>query len=275
MLYARCIPSGECLQCPFRGKAVVYGPFKSRRRGVSIGINLFPGRKICSFNCIYCFRGATEIKTLKPVEDAYGITAKVFKQALEEAYSAVSAVESKVDALDFSGSGEPTLHVRFPEMVQIALEFAKERGLSSSVGVFTNSTTLWNEGVVNALSRVEFVEAKLDTVDSEKFIAINQPVEGLKVSSVVEWLKTFRKKFNNTLAVQVMLLKHGELVNYTEKDAEKLIEALLLIEPDIVHVYTVYRTPRLSDVLRAGEEPIMAFTEKIREAGLKVGVYIR
>ncbi|MEM0045291.1 MAG: radical SAM protein, partial [Desulfurococcaceae archaeon] len=265
MLYALCPPSGECLQCPFRGRAIVYGPFRSRRRGVSIGINLFPGRKICSFNCIYCFRGVTEFKTLKPVEDAYGISVKTLKQALEQAYSALLTVESKVEALDFSGSGEPTLHARFPEMVQVALEFARERGLSSGVGVFTNSTMLWHEGVVNALSEVEFVEAKLDTVDPEKFVAINQPVEGLRASNVVEWLKRFRKEFSGVLAVQVMLLRYGNLVNYTEKDAENLAEALLLVEPDVVHVYTVYRAPRLSGVLRASEESVVAFTERIRE----------
>ncbi|MEM4831686.1 MAG: radical SAM protein [Sulfolobales archaeon] len=273
--YARCLPSGECLECPFRGKALVYGPFRSRRRGVSIGINLFPGRKVCSFNCIYCFRGPTELKTLKPVEDVYCISVKTLRRALEQAYGALLTVESRVEALDFSGSGEPTLHVRFPEMVRAALEFAREYGLSSGVGVFTNSTMLWHEGVVKALSGVEYVEAKLDTVDPEKFVAINQPVEGLRVDSVVEWLKRFRKGFSGVLAVQVMLLRCGNLVNYTEKDAENLADALLLVEPDLVHVYTVYRAPRLSGVQRASEESIAEFTRRIREAGLNVRAYAR
>lgn len=52
LLYAKCPPSGECLSCPVGGRAVTYGPFTSRRRGVSIGINVFPGVRVCSFNCV-------------------------------------------------------------------------------------------------------------------------------------------------------------------------------------------------------------------------------
>ena len=34
---------------------IIFGPVKSRRLGVSLGINLLPAeKKICNFNCIYC-----------------------------------------------------------------------------------------------------------------------------------------------------------------------------------------------------------------------------
>ena len=40
---------------------MVFGPIKSRRLGISLGINLLPTKgKICSFNCIYCECGWTE-----------------------------------------------------------------------------------------------------------------------------------------------------------------------------------------------------------------------
>ena len=33
----------------------IFGPIKSRRLGVSLGINLLPGDgKVCTFDCIYC-----------------------------------------------------------------------------------------------------------------------------------------------------------------------------------------------------------------------------
>ena len=274
-LYATCIPSGECLECPFRGRAVTYGPFKSRRRGVSIGINLFPGVKVCSFDCVYCFRGPTLVKRLEPTEDAYGITPSLLREALKVAYERTILVEGKVDAIDFSGSGEPTLHAKFPDLVDVALSFAKEHGLEHGVGVFTNSTTLWSTRVGQALKKVSYVEAKLDTVDQYKFSVINQPVEGLKVNSIVEWLRGFRREFSGVLAVQVMLLSYGGLSNYEEVDAEILSEALRLIEPDVVHLYTVYRKPRLSSVLRASEGSMIEFSEKLREAGFRVVVYTR
>jgi len=34
---------------------VVYGPVRSRRLGVSLGVNLLPaGLKVCNMNCAYC-----------------------------------------------------------------------------------------------------------------------------------------------------------------------------------------------------------------------------
>ena len=34
---------------------VIFGPIRSRRLGLSLGVNLLPiDAKICSFNCLYC-----------------------------------------------------------------------------------------------------------------------------------------------------------------------------------------------------------------------------
>ena len=39
---------------------IIFGPVKSRRLGVSLGINLLPTDvKVCSFDCIYCECGFT------------------------------------------------------------------------------------------------------------------------------------------------------------------------------------------------------------------------
>ena len=41
---------------------VIFGPVRSRRLGLSLGINLLPNhRKYCSFNCIYCECGLTPL----------------------------------------------------------------------------------------------------------------------------------------------------------------------------------------------------------------------
>jgi wyosine [tRNA(Phe)-imidazoG37] synthetase (radical SAM superfamily) len=63
-------------------------------------------------------------------------------------------------------------------------------------------------------------------------------------------LRRFRKAFRGELAIQVMLLKHRNLVNYNEADAIALAEKLIEIEPNKVNIHTVYGTPRLRDVKR-------------------------
>ena len=271
MLFARCIPSGECLKCPFRGASITYGPFRSRRRGTSIGINLFPGRKVCSFNCVYCFRGRTEVKTLEPTEGPYEVSAEVLRKALREALKEVG----EINAVDFSGSGEPTLHPRLREFTEVVREFTRELGLDASVGVFTNSSTLGRGDVVEALRKLDFVEAKLDTVIPWKFRLINRPYRTLQVSDIVSNLARFRKVFEGTLAVQVMLLKYHRVGNYFVRDAEVLADALSSIEPDVVHIYTVYRMPRLSKVVRADESYMLNYARVLEKEGFKVKVFTR
>ncbi|MCD6340535.1 MAG: radical SAM protein [Desulfurococcales archaeon] len=271
LLFARCVPSGECLKCPFRGRSIAYGPFRSRRRGMSVGINLFPGRKVCSFNCVYCFRGRTEVKTLEPTEGPYEVSAEILRKALREALKEVG----EINAVDFSGSGEPTLHPRFKEFTEVVREFTRELGLDVSVGIFTNSSTLGREDVVEALRKLDFVEAKLDTAIQWKFRVINRPYSTLQISDIVGNLARFRRVFEGTLAVQVMLLRYHRVGNYLVRDAELLADALSSIEPDAVHIYTVYRTPRLSRVVRADESDMLKYARVLERRGFRVEVFTR
>jgi len=42
-------------------KGLTYGPVRSRRLGLSLGLNLFPGEeKRCPFDCVYCQYGWTK-----------------------------------------------------------------------------------------------------------------------------------------------------------------------------------------------------------------------
>ena len=54
---------------------LVFGPLKSRRLGISLGVNLMPkAGKICSFNCIYCECGWNDdekaARLIKPKKEA-------------------------------------------------------------------------------------------------------------------------------------------------------------------------------------------------------------
>ena len=96
-------------------EGIIYGPLLSRRLGRSLGINLLPTKyKICSFDCLYCNYGYTDLQTLNPPRQDFPTTDAVLtaiKQALQK--------EDKLDYLTFSGNGEPTLH---PEFTTIAAQ---------------------------------------------------------------------------------------------------------------------------------------------------------
>lgn len=89
---------------------IIYGPINSRRLGRSLGINLLPNdRKLCSFNCVYCHYGRTDVKTLLP-EDVHFPSVEQVLDAVEE----VLRTYPDVDYFTFSGNGELTLHPHFP-----------------------------------------------------------------------------------------------------------------------------------------------------------------
>lgn len=144
-----------------------------------------------------------------------------------------------IKAIDFFGNGEPTLHTKFPELIGTVLMFVKNVDHGISVGVFTNSSTLYIPRVVEALEHVEYIEAKLDSVNNSKFKAINQPTESLTIGRIVEGLKSFRKRFNGTFVIQIMLLSYIGVANHYGEDAEAMAEVVRVIEPDKIHVYTV------------------------------------
>jgi wyosine [tRNA(Phe)-imidazoG37] synthetase (radical SAM superfamily) len=86
--------------------SIVFGPVKSRRLGVSLGINLLPpDRKVCNFNCIYCECGWTP--GASSGNSPLPSRTEVYR-ALEN-----KLAEMKIRALHrchhLAGNGEPTL----------------------------------------------------------------------------------------------------------------------------------------------------------------------
>ncbi len=272
MLFVQCPApvNGNCLECPYRGLSVVYGPFPSRRRGFSLGINVFPCIKLCSFNCVYCFRGPTQLKVSAPIEE-YGVDPNTLQNALEEAFTQLSSI--KITAIDFSGNGEPTLHINLPELINTVRKFVTEWGMDTSIGIFTNSSMLDRDRVVKAITKLDHVEAKLDTVIEWKFKRLNLPSKGITVDRIVKGLKSLRKVYRGKLAIQIMLFRYGATINYSVRDAALMAHALSEIEPDIVHLYTVYRKPRLAKVYKAPLNALEEYARILREHGLHVEVY--
>jgi len=81
-------------------KGVIYGPVDSRRLGRSLGINLSAiDYKVCSFNCVYCHYGRTEIKSLQTDRSSVPSAADVLK-AVEESLKACP----NIDYVTFSGT---------------------------------------------------------------------------------------------------------------------------------------------------------------------------
>lgn len=106
-------------------KMISFGPIPSRRLGKSLGINNIPGRKICSYSCIYCQVGNTkEYRTIcEPFFEPDVIFAEV------KAHLKKLNERDKPDYLTFVANGEPTIKSLF-HLRMLLIELFKARALA-------------------------------------------------------------------------------------------------------------------------------------------------
>src|SRR5512146_2914054 len=105
----------------------VYAVVSRRSRGVSVGINLNPGKE-CNFDCLYCQVDRTIAPRVRRVDlerlsaELDAVLNAAADGSLYEAapFNALAAANRSVRDLAFSGDGEPTTYPRFGEAVEIA-----------------------------------------------------------------------------------------------------------------------------------------------------------
>ena len=86
---------------------IIFGPIRSRRLGLSLGVNLLPiESKLCSFDCIYCECGWNADH---PGKRRFNAREDVYKM-LDETLSKMVAEGTPPDVITFAGNGEPTMH---------------------------------------------------------------------------------------------------------------------------------------------------------------------
>jgi len=194
----------------------VYGPVRSWRVGISLGVDLLCVDSICSFRCLYCQLGKINVHTTE--RKVYVPTEKVMTDLMRSSWRVA-------DIITLSGSGEPTLAANIGEVIHKIKMFTDKPVL-----VLTNATMLNDESVRRELCEADKVFCKLDAVDEETFKLINRPVEGITVRRVVEGIKALRKEFTGELAIQLMLTP------LNMKQIEQFARVLKEIGPDEVQL---------------------------------------
>lgn len=208
---------------------VIFGPIKSRRLGLSLGVNLLPtDYKYCSFNCIYCECGWTEKSKGALKFPSPEIVGKFLERKLTE----MQAQGEVPDSITFAGNGEPTMHPDFPEIIDLTIALRDKYFPTSKVSVLSNATRLHSLKVLEALKKTDVAMLKLDAGNEELFSKINKPAAGLTLQAIVENMMPLQGK----LIVQSLFLKglfHGEMIdNTTEQAVSEWLEVLKKIKPE-------------------------------------------
>ena len=203
----------------------LFGPVPSRRFGRSLGVDLTP-YKTCSFDCIFCQLGRTTNKTVARRE--YVPTGEVIDELGDWLKSGSSA-----DYITLSGSGEPTLHSGFGDI----LEFIRGTGTVPAV-LLTNGTMFYLPEVRNAAVLANVVKVSLSAWDQLSFEQINRPDGALTLEGVVEGIRSFRSEFTGKLWVEVFFVQK---TNTARADASGIADLVKTIGPDRVHINTAVR----------------------------------
>lgn len=247
----------------------IFGPFYSRRLGVSLGINLMPSDgKICTFDCIYCECGLNSERRPSLPRPAREEVKAELRRWLEK----MKAEGPVPDVLTFAGNGEPTAHPDFPDIVDDVIALRNEMFPKAKVSVLSNATRIIDRKVFDALMKTDNNIQKLDTVDIGYIKRLDQPVGHYNLDEIIRTLKAF----NGHVMIQTMFLtgSHNgiDMDNTLPEYVNPWLEILKQIKPEKVMIYTIDRETPIGTLKKASPQKLDEIAETVRKSGLETSV---
>lgn len=199
--------------------STVYGPVKSWRYGLSLGIDPIGYISTCSFNCVYCQLGEIQQKTR---ERKLFVTVEQLQQDLFP----YQPEFPNLNVVTFSGNGEPTLALNLAELITLTKET-----INQPIVVLTNGTLLHDRQVRQALNLADQVSVKLDGITADQIHRINRSIEPIIIKDFIENLHQFRQNYSGYLSIQTMILNQ-----WTEAEEDQYIDFIEQINPDEIQL---------------------------------------
>ncbi|MBQ1980834.1 MAG: radical SAM protein [Alistipes sp.] len=248
---------------------IIFGPVRSRRLGLSLGVNLLPVEsKLCNFDCIYCECGWNEDhpgrRRFNSREDVREMLAKTLRRMVDEG--------EVPDVITFAGNGEPTMHPDFEDIIADTIALRDQICPQAKVSVLSNATQIHREDVRRALLRVDNNILKLDSAFDATVQLINKPQGSYSVERTVELMKLFEGK----MILQTMFLR-GEYLgqrvdNTTEKEVEAWLDIVEQIRPRQVMIYSLDRDTPCQTLEKVEKEELQKIAARLQERGFNCSV---
>lgn len=231
-------------------ETIVYGPVRSRRLGVSLGLNLTPRRsKLCDLDCPYCACGfnttrAPDARWPSPDEVAHALL-----RTLER-------LERLPDWITFSGNGEPTLHPRFAVTVDRVLAIRDERAPAVRVAVLSNGRSAGEPRIQGALRRLDARIMKLDPGPSERVNGAAYEAAGIAAG-----YRALRP-----VTIQATVVRGPGWDGSSRESTAAWLPLLEAAEPAVVQLCSLDRRPADPEIQNVPRERLLAMAATIREA---------
>ena len=248
---------------------IIFGPVRSRRLGLSLGVNLLPtDSKLCNFDCIYCECGWTP----QGGHQARFTNRADVARLLEDKLLEMTTAGNPPDVITFAGNGEPTMHPDFGQIIDDTLRIRNSYAPEAKVSVLSNATMIGRESVRSALFKIDNNILKLDSAFDDTVRLIDNPRGNFSVAETVANMKLFKGQ----LIVQTMFLRgmyNGRKVdNTTEEEVSAWLKLLDDIRPREVMIYSLDRDTPAPDLEKIYIDELSLIADRVRALGIKTSV---
>ncbi|MEI6211483.1 MAG: radical SAM protein [bacterium] len=203
----------------------LFGPVCSRRFGRSLGVDLVRP-KTCSLNCLFCQLGPTAATTDQRVSDV----------SVEEILAELDTWKragGEADFVTLGGSGEPTLHPQFGEVLRWIRDNLPFRSL-----LLSNGSLFSLEEVRREAAQADVVKVSLHAWDQASFERIAQPHASLRFDAILEGYRRFRSIFRGRLHVEVFVLPG---INDQPAQLARIARLAKSFQPDVIDLNSLDR----------------------------------
>ncbi|MCL2070241.1 MAG: hypothetical protein FWH19_04570 [Treponema sp.] len=227
---------------------LIYPVYSRRSRGLSVGINLFPDDKLCSFDCPYC--------EVFPFQAACSFSLPLMETALAETLDNVKAQGIEVRDICFSGNGEPVMSPHFAAALESAFRIRDRAAPEAELVLISNAGGLLEEETFELLHRAAAKERglriwlKLDAATPQWYALMNR--SSIPHAPLIEKIRAFVKCTPLTLQTMLCAIDGSPPPPEEERAWEKLVLELAASAAEIREVQ-IYGKAR-----PAPEDPLAA-----------------
>jgi wyosine [tRNA(Phe)-imidazoG37] synthetase (radical SAM superfamily) len=244
------IPKPGKIGGTFLWAGIINGPVRSRRLGISLGLNIVPPRsKLCTMDCPYCECGLNTPKAEGARWPSPDIVADALARTLE-------GLEVRPDWITFAGNGEPTMHPRFPGVVDRVLAVRDALEPAARVGILCNGLAAGRSAIRDALNRLDARMMKLDPGPPELVNGVPHDREQL--------IRSYAGLTD--LIIQAMVVEGPGWSGAAGEALEEWLRDLRRIQPAAVHIYSLDRQPADSSIKRVARDRLEAIADRARGA---------
>ncbi|KAJ49318.1 radical SAM domain-containing protein, partial [Clostridium tetanomorphum DSM 665] len=158
------------------------------------------GKNCCTFDCVFCPIGKTDIKTDKAIDF------KGTQEFLERLKNFLN--NNSVDMVFINPSGEAILNNKIKEIIT----YIKEKKIK--VRIITNGYIFNMSEYINIYNYCDEVIAEIAVMENKYFKKLQRPLEEFTLNEYIKNLKIFRQQYKGRFILDIIILKNYSYFNF-------------------------------------------------------------